>query len=186
MQLGAAEDVAKEVAPDRILAYSSGASLDHVSPDLERVLDQTAASGDAGCSSDERESECITFKLNSRHVLRQSCNYEYSEHSRENHTGRLQTGITRVDVSLHVSKETTEEGRGRERHVSGSDSACIGVDIVDSDRLIDKQEGEARETNQAVVSRVALRALVVEVHDALLSESGGKEECVGDSKGPRG
>ena len=39
LKLGSTEEVAKEVTPDRILAYSSGTSLDHVSPDLEEVLD---------------------------------------------------------------------------------------------------------------------------------------------------
>lgn len=72
-------------------------------------------------------------------------------------------------MSLHVSDQTTGEGRRRERHVIGSDSACVGVDIDDPDRLIDKQEGEACEAYQAVVSRVALCALVVEVHHALLT-----------------
>ena len=45
LELGSAEDVAEEVAPDRILAYSSGASLDHVCPDLEEVFDKTAEPG---------------------------------------------------------------------------------------------------------------------------------------------
>ena len=39
LELGSAEDVAEEVTPDRILAYSSGALLDYVRPDLEEVLD---------------------------------------------------------------------------------------------------------------------------------------------------
>lgn len=39
LKLGSAEDVAEEVAPDRILAYSSGASLINVCPDLEEVFD---------------------------------------------------------------------------------------------------------------------------------------------------
>lgn len=38
LELGSAEDIAKEVAPDRVVAYSSGASLDDVCPDLEEVL----------------------------------------------------------------------------------------------------------------------------------------------------
>ena len=39
LELGPTEDVAEEVTPDRILAYSSGALLDDVCPDLEEVLD---------------------------------------------------------------------------------------------------------------------------------------------------
>lgn len=118
---------------------------------------------------DEREAKCITFKLIASHVLRQSCQDKDSEHTREDQAGRPQTRITWVDMSLHVSDQATGEGRRRERHVSGSDSACVGVDIDDPDRLIDKQEGEASEADQTVVSRVALCALIVEVYYALLS-----------------
>ena len=38
LKLSSAEDITEEVAPDRIVTYPSGASLDHVCSDLEEVL----------------------------------------------------------------------------------------------------------------------------------------------------
>ena len=81
-------------------------------------------------------------------------------------------------MSLDESDKTEAE-RGRCKcHVCCADPTGIRVNIYDPNGLVKKKECETRQSNEAVVSRVSLRALVVIIDDALLAQSTGKEQSV--------
>ena len=76
LELGPTEHIAKEITPNRVLADSSSASLDNVSPYLVWVLNHTACSWYDRRKLYEWQSKCITFKFNAHDILCEGCQYE--------------------------------------------------------------------------------------------------------------
>ena len=185
LKLGAAEYVSKEVAPDCIRADTGSALLDYVRPNLVGVLDETASARHDGCEAHKRQAECITFESESSKKLEEGRRQERTKNDRDCSASRWQAVVTGVDVSLDESDQTEAEGGRCKCHVCRTDSAGIRVNIYDPNGLVKKKECEARESNEAVVSRVPLCALVVIIDHALLAQSGGEEQGVRDAEKPR-
>ena len=86
----------------------------------------------------------------------------------------MQAGIAGVHPGLNIGDEGECERTRREYHVGGAHSPGVRFRIDHADGLIQKEKAEACQSDDAVVGRVALCALVVEIDDALGAQPRGK------------